>query len=191
VPEDAKRNKLVRREIFGDTSLTGELKYNALYDKHLKQHFYESPALRDHLTTKGIITEDWRVVGTRDEFFQGLKAHRELLDREEIVAKLSAKQSRRFERFSTNAKTSARPSVTEASLFRKEVQQLDVNAADRRLAASDRKHRRQQKADADRLRRFVAVQEQDRAYKQERRRQGAEAISTHMTATQLNKLERS
>ena len=147
------------------TSMTAELEYNSLYDKHLTNHFYSRGSVREHLTGQHIITDDWRVVGSRDEFFQGLRAQRELLAREEIVSSIAARQERRMARMRMAGHLAQKKRIP------RKLEQLEVNHADRRHAAQQRKIRRAVQKEAEIATRTATAKEQERVYRTVRRQQ--------------------
>lgn len=55
------------------SSVASDLDYNSLYDKHLKKHFAKKASVRNLLVKQGLITDDWRVLGTASEVFQAWK----------------------------------------------------------------------------------------------------------------------
>jgi hypothetical protein len=135
VPRSAVQDKRIRTQVFkaigGDGSVTSELNYNSLHDKHLQEHFYKKSSVRDHLIRQGIVTDDWRVVGTTDDFFKGMKAHRLLMARNQKRAKMEAKQNERVQR------------IAHAADLPPIFNQFDARAHRRKLALTERKRTRE------------------------------------------------
>ena len=149
------------------------------------------------MTGQNIITDDWRVVGSRDEFFQGVRAQRELLAREEIVASIKARQEKRMARMRTAGNADKKIAMP------RKLQQLEVNHADRRHAAQKRRIRRAAEKEAEIAARTAEARAEEFAYRIARRQQqqqqqqgnlgkgaGAGASYASGDAAQLETLER-
>ena len=112
--------------------MTSELLYNSLHDPHLQEHFYKKASVRDHLINQGIVTDDWRVIGSTDDFFKGMKAHRLLLARNQKREKMATKNEERLRRLATSAEL---PTINN---------EYDERAYQRKLALQSRRKAREE-----------------------------------------------
>ena len=100
-----------------------------------------------HLVKTGVVTEDWRVVGRSEDYYQGLKANRLLQQREAVQSKLDAKERRRIARLNEQLSL---PAV---------VSKREQRALERRQVAEERKQQLERAVqDAEALHEFFDAQ---------------------------------